>query len=163
MRVLVVGLLLIAVGVGGGCNKVKPTQAKAAVDKLLKSKSVPKPAVPPLHPAHPPKVPTNPLLPPGSVASTFSAQLSHSKSVGNRLAGLRPRIPPAVYVRLWQEWQTNDRGLEDSLAEIRSLENRCTCNATSCSNCARRQILERRHQELAARNLEIESLLSQYG
>lgn len=163
MRFVVVGLLLVAAGVGGGCNKIKPAQAKAAVDKLLKAKPVPKSAVPPLQSVHPPKAPTNPLLPPGSVASTFSAQVSHSKAVGSHLAGLRPRIPPQVFARLWQDWQTNDQGLEQSLAEIRFLEGQCTCHSTWCKNCAKRKSLERRHQELAARNIEIESLLSQYG
>lgn len=164
MRFVTIGILVVVAVVCGGCGKVKPTQAKAALDKMLrKTKPAPNTVIPPLHSVHPPRVSTNPLLPPGSVSTTVSAQISHSKSVGNRLLGLKPRIPLPVYDKLWNEWQANDRGLEESLAQIRSLESQCTCNSMWCKNCAQRKSLERRHQELAARNMEIESLLAQYG
>ena len=163
MRFCAIGILLVAAVVSGGCGKVKPTQAKAALDKMLrKTNPAPNAVIPPLHPVHPPRVSTNPLLPPGSV-STISTQISHSKSVGNRLLALKPRIPLPVYDKLWNEWQANDRGLEESLAQIRTLESRCTCNSMWCNDCSRRKSLERRHQELAARNTEIEALLAQYG
>ena len=164
MRLVAIGILLVVAVVCGGCGKIKPTQAKAALDKMLrKTKPAPNAVIPPLQPVRTPRLSTNPLLPPGSVATTVSAQISHSKAVGNRLVALKPKIPAHIYARLWNEWQANDQGLEDSLAQIRSLESRCTCGLAWCKNCAQRKSLERRHQELAARNTEIESLLAQYG
>lgn len=98
-----------------------------------------------------------------SVALGIRAQVQRSKALGQKLATLKPRIPPQYYVRLYNNWQQNDAELNSTLSNVTQLEAQCTCNQSSCSKCNRRIQLVQYSQVLTERNVEIERLVSQYG
>ncbi|MEN6494668.1 MAG: hypothetical protein ABFD16_10285 [Thermoguttaceae bacterium] len=141
---------------------LKPKPVPTVVKKLEEhaagpvAKVLPKPASPAKRQiaARKPQAPLRSLRSVAPATALRSAEsLAQSQKLGQRLLGLRPKLPSVVYARLLNQWQRNHGEIEACQARLQD----------PSLDSYERENLEERLVTATGKNEEIERLMSQYG